>query len=131
MQKLLRPLQARIPARLLDTEDAVARICGREYPPDVEMVTFDVEALYPSIPHDLAVRAVLWFVDKVEFCHAPLERAELEEVLKFTLRSAFCRFEGTIYHQVRGGPMGDFLSPLIADILCAIGKLAFGNVFPI
>nr|VZI51097.1 unnamed protein product [Spirometra erinaceieuropaei] len=81
------------------------------------MVSFDVTSLFTSIPQDLAIETVqLLLRNKYDETENRLGHAQVLQLLKFCLRTYFT-FDGTIYEQVKGTPMGSPISGFIAEAM--------------
>ncbi len=77
------------------------------------------ESLYPSIDQSGALEALRWAIQHFRFVTQPIDNDDLIAACHFVLTNAYCVFEGQLYHQTQGGPMGCFLFPLLADIYMA------------
>nr|VZI39585.1 unnamed protein product [Spirometra erinaceieuropaei] len=78
------------------------------------MVSFDVTSLFTSIPQDLPIEIVqLLLRNKYNETENRLGHAQVLQLLKFSLRTYF-KFDGKIYDQVKGTPMGSPISGFIA-----------------
>ncbi|BHF78721.1 hypothetical protein SprV_0602183500 [Sparganum proliferum] len=90
------------------------------------MVSFDVTSLFTSIPQDLAVETIeLLLREKYDKTENRLGHAQIIQLLKFCLKTYFT-FDGTIYEQVKGTPMGSPISGLIAEaVLQRLESLVF------
>ncbi|BHF74073.1 hypothetical protein SprV_0401715700 [Sparganum proliferum] len=99
-------------------------------PSDV-MVSFDVPSLVTSIPQDLAVETIeLLLREKYDETENRLGHAQIIQLLKFCLKTYFT-FDGTIYEQVRGTPMGSPILGLIAEaVLQRLESLVFRHHRP-
>ncbi|BHF70392.1 hypothetical protein SprV_0301344200 [Sparganum proliferum] len=76
-----------------------------------------------SITTDLAIETIqLLLQRKYDEMKNRLGQAEVLELLKFCLRTYFA-FDGTIYEQVKGTPMGSPISGLIAEAVRLAGFL--------
>ncbi|BHF62715.1 hypothetical protein SprV_0200570100 [Sparganum proliferum] len=74
------------------------------------MVSFDVTSLFTSIPQNLTIEAIeLLLQSKYDATENRLGHAQILQLLKFCLRTYFT-FDGTIYEQVKGTPMGSPIS---------------------
>nr|VZI13225.1 unnamed protein product [Spirometra erinaceieuropaei] len=94
-------------------------------PSDI-IVSFDVTSLFTSIPQDLAVETIeLLLRAKYDETENRLGHAQIIQLLKFCLKTYFT-FDGTIYEQVKGTPMGLPISGLIAEaVLQRLESLVF------
>ncbi|KAM0724705.1 hypothetical protein ACS0PU_009089 [Formica fusca] len=83
---------------------------------DFKLLSLDVISLFTNIPIDLAIESVEKRIDLISNnCSIP--PTEFILAIKFVLNSTFFTFNGTIYKQTYGTPMGSPLSPIIADIV--------------
>nr|VZI49923.1 unnamed protein product [Spirometra erinaceieuropaei] len=81
------------------------------------MVSFDMTSLFTSIPQDLAVETIeLLLREKYDETENRLGHAQIIQVLRFCLKTYFT-FDGTIYEQVKGTPMGSSILGLIAEVV--------------
>lgn len=84
---------------------------------DEIIVSFDVISLFTNIPIQTAIRIIIRHWDKVKI-HTTIPKAQFLHILKFCLiDNNYFIFDKTIYTQVFGMPMGNPLSPTIADIV--------------
>nr|VZI27690.1 unnamed protein product [Spirometra erinaceieuropaei] len=95
------------------------------------MVSFDVTSLFTSIPQDLAIETVeLLLQSKYDETENRLGHAQILQLLKFCLRTYFM-FDGTIYEQVKGTPIGSPISGFIAEaVLQRLESLVFQHHKP-
>lgn len=85
--------------------------------PDDVMVSMDVVSMYTSIPSELVIRSIMQRASnfKTQF---DLEKRTLARILNFILRKCpIFMFDGKIYAQKYGLPMGGVLSALSARII--------------
>nr|VZI48235.1 unnamed protein product [Spirometra erinaceieuropaei] len=94
--------------------------------PNEVMESFDVTSLFNSIHQDLAIETIeLLLQNKNDETENRLGHAQVLQLLKFCLRTYFT-FDGTIYEQVKGTPMGLPISGFIAEpVLQRLESLAF------
>ena len=84
---------------------------------DEEMVSFDVVSLFPSIPVEFAIKKVDIQWDKIEKL-TKMPKKLFMEILRFCVKeNNYFIYDGTIYSQLKGMPMGSPISPIIADIV--------------
>ncbi|BHF80965.1 hypothetical protein SprV_0702409400 [Sparganum proliferum] len=95
------------------------------------MVSFDVTSLFTSIPQDLAIETVeLLLRSKYNETENRLGHAQVLQLLQFCLKTYFT-FDGTIYEQVKGTPMGSPISGFIAEaVLQRLESLVFQHHKP-
>nr|VZH97843.1 unnamed protein product [Spirometra erinaceieuropaei] len=99
--------------------------------PNEVMVSFDVTSLFTSIPKDLAIETIqLLLRNKYDETENRLGHGQVLQLLKFCLRTYFT-FDGTIYEQVKGTPMGSPISGFIAEaVLQRLESLVFQHHRP-
>ena len=86
---------------------------------DEQIVSFDVTALFTSIPVDLALDIVdrkLREIHEWEL-HTRLTQSQIMFLLTFVLTNSYFTFEGIHYHQVFGCAMGSPVSAAIAELV--------------
>ena len=91
------------------------RVFTSEVQSEVCLVTADVVALYPSIPHDLVIIAIRetcvrynYYLSEVNlFC----------DLANWILSNNFCQFEDQVYLQIKGTAMGTPAAVCIANIV--------------
>ncbi|BHF66661.1 hypothetical protein SprV_0200968300 [Sparganum proliferum] len=83
--------------------------------PNEVMVSFDVTSLFTSISQDLAIETIrLLLQSKYDETENRLGHAQILHLLKLCLRTYFT-FDGTIYEQVKGTPIGSPILGFIAE----------------
>ncbi|BHF80590.1 hypothetical protein SprV_0702371800 [Sparganum proliferum] len=99
--------------------------------PNEVMVSFDVTSLFTSIPQDLTIETVEPLLrSKYNETENRLGHAQVLQLLKFCLKTYFT-FDGTIYEQVKGTPMGSPISGFIAEaVLQRLESLVFQHHKP-
>nr|VZI29501.1 unnamed protein product [Spirometra erinaceieuropaei] len=91
------------------------RLKGIRLSEDEVMVSFDVTALFTSIPQCLAVQTVSELLEcKYDETEESVKRTHFIQLLKFCLKTFFT-FDGRVYEQTKGTPMGSPLSGFIAE----------------
>ncbi|BHF61297.1 hypothetical protein SprV_0100427000 [Sparganum proliferum] len=107
------------------------RLKGLQINTDEVMVSFDSTSLFTSIPNDLAVETVSDPLhNQYTEANNTHKRGHLVQLLKYCLQTFFT-FEGTVYEQIKGTPMGSPLSGFIAeDVLQRLETLVFATCKP-
>ena len=82
------------------------------------MISYDVTALFTSIPVDKALRVI---ENKLRNDHTLPQRCELNikqiiSLLAFCLNTTYFTFENNIYKQKHGATMGSSVSPVVANL---------------
>nr|VZH89098.1 unnamed protein product [Spirometra erinaceieuropaei] len=96
-------------------EEFLTRIKHLEVEADEVMLSFDVISLFTSIPPALAIDTIDDFLrEKYDETDQQLKRAHIIELLELRLKTFFT-FNGQVYEQKKGTPMGSPLSGLIAE----------------
>ncbi|VDM06420.1 unnamed protein product, partial [Schistocephalus solidus] len=104
-----------VPLRPITAEEFLSHIPHLEVEVDEVMVLFDVISLFTSIPPDLAVDTIGSFLrEKCDETDQQLKRVHIIELLRLCLKNFF-NFNGQVYEQNKGTPMGSPLSGLIAE----------------
>ena len=84
------------------------------------MVSFDVQKLFTSIPHDLALNCLSIAIDEHEeklFDTTRLQKSELIQLVKLCLSATTFKFNGVLYKQISGLPMGSPISVVLSEIV--------------
>nr|VZI03821.1 unnamed protein product [Spirometra erinaceieuropaei] len=112
-------------------ERFIEKLQGIRLTDDEVMVSFDVISLFTSIPHHLAVETLQTLLEEqYDETDKKLKIKNLIDLLKHCLKTFFT-FNGAVYEQVKGTPMGSPLSSLIAEaVLQRLEALAFDHYRP-
>lgn len=97
-------------------------------PKDHGLVSFDIQSLFTSVPLDLFMRCVDEYWDDISV-HTTFGQSRFKEALGFCLHHNYFTFNGVIYLQLKGLPMGGSLSPIAAEIV--IRKFYYSIVKPL
>nr|VZI22686.1 unnamed protein product [Spirometra erinaceieuropaei] len=127
----LKFLTAESDTTVSSSAEFLEKLKGVSINPNEVMVSFDVTSLFTSIPQYLAIETIELLLqskyDETENRHG---RAQVLQILKFCLRTYFT-FNGTIYEQVKGTPMGSPISGFIAEaVLQRLESLVFQHHKP-
>ncbi|BHF83967.1 hypothetical protein SprV_0902711600 [Sparganum proliferum] len=112
-------------------ERFIEKLQGIQLTDDEVMVSFDVISLFTSIPQHLAVETLQTLLEEqYDETDKKLKIKHLIDLLKHCLKTFFT-FNGAVYEQVKGTPMGSPLSSLIAEaVLQRLEALAFDHYRP-
>ncbi|BHF60548.1 Acyl-CoA synthetase member 2 mitochondrial [Sparganum proliferum] len=122
----LRPLTSGAATTVCSATQLLERLRGTRLTAGEVMVSFDVTSLFTSIPQDLAIETVSELLERqYDETDESAKRRHLVQLLKFCLKTYFT-FEGTMYEQIKGTPMGSSLSGFIAEaVLQKLESLVF------
>nr|VZI15558.1 unnamed protein product [Spirometra erinaceieuropaei] len=111
----LRSLTSNAATTVCSAAQFLERLKGIRLSEDEVMVSFDVTALFTLIPQCLAVQTVSELLEcKYDETEESVKRTHLIQLLKFCLKTFFT-FDGRVYEQTKGTPMGSPLSGFIAE----------------
>jgi hypothetical protein len=111
----LKPLLPSIPSYLRDSYDFLDRL--RSYgplPADSLLVTLDVVALYPSIPHQDGLAALRSFLSDSRFDSKFVDG--IVELSQFVLQHNFFEFDNRFYLQTKGTAIGTTMAVVYSVI---------------
>jgi len=83
------------------------------------MVSYDVSALFTSIPIDTAIKVIRRRLEEDTTLpnRTELSPDQIIQLLQFCLETTYFVCKGTFYGQIRGAPMGSPVSPAVADLV--------------
>lgn len=118
LAQVLTPLVGQSPHHIINSGDFVNKIRDLEIPPGRKMISYDVSALFTSIPVEEALAAVSERLegDQTLGDRTPLSKSQVLELLAFCLNTTYFAYKGTIYTQTHGAAMGSPVSPIVANL---------------
>ena len=128
LDKILSPLVPQLKSYIKDEWDFV-----RKFPKKVDgnykLLSCDIVALYPSIPTELGIQALEYWIDKLRhLINRRFTKEFILELAEFVLRNNFFEFDGKIFHQIIGTAMGSIFAPPYSQL--TIGFLEETKLFP-
>ena len=132
LAKILGPLVGRTENHIKNSTDFVRKIQDLEIPPPKKMVSFDVSALFTSIPVDEAISTTRQHMEKDQSWQnrTKLTIDDVIEMLDICLSTTYFSYKGTFYKQKKGAAMGSPVSPIIANIFMENFENNALNTFP-
>ena len=118
LSKILKPLVGKSPHHVHKNEDFLQHLKGIQLGPDEVMISYDVKALFTSVP----IQPALTIIEKMlEEDPGFQERTSMTVknifcLLEFCLRSTYFTFQNQYYEQVEGAAMGSPISPIVANL---------------
>lgn len=113
---ILKNIADRSPYKLQNSYDFVKRIDTVKVDADDVMISFDVVSLFTNIPRDLALLIIEEEWDRIEV-YTSIPKSLFKDIVMLIMKSGFFKYKGSFYEQIEGMPMGNCLSPVIADIV--------------
>ena len=100
-----------------DSADFVSKIKGLEVPPGHKLMSYDVTALFTSIPTQDAVNVIEEYLvrDTTLAQRTPMNVEQLLKLLSFCLDTTYFVYGGETFQQTHGTAMGSPVSPLVAN----------------
>lgn len=117
LDKALKPLLRHVRSHLRDSIEFLCK-CKRRVAKDSKLVSFDVTSLYTSIPHELGIESIRYFLEK--FPNTVDQRFTKEFVLEateFILKNNTFEFNDEYFLQLIGTAMGTIFAPTYATIV--------------
>ena len=100
---------------------------------DEQIVSFDVTALFTSIPVDLAMEITKCKLSGTDSWkdHTNLSQDEILDLLSFVFSNSYFPFEEKHYHQISGCAMGSPVSAVIAELVMQDVEMRAINPSPV
>ena len=113
---ILRPYAQHVKSNLRDTTDFLNNLPDR-VPPSTLLASFDIEALYSNIPHELGLEAVkYWLENYPEEKENRFSNNFILEAIKFIFENNTFSFNSNFYKQTKGTAMGTKFAPVYATL---------------
>ena len=118
LAKILKPLVGKSPHHINSTQDFVEQVKHITLVPGECLSSYDVSALFTSVPVDPALNITK---DLLEKDHTLKERTVLAVsdiilLLEFCLKNTYFFFQDHLYEKVEGAAMGSPVSPIVANL---------------
>ena len=118
LAKILGPLVGKTPYHVKNSLDFVNKVKNLEVPPPWKLISFDVTALFTSIPIPEAVEVVRKCLDKDTSWkeRTSLDAQDILQLLELCLNTTYFIYQNEYYQQKQGAAMGSPISPIIANL---------------
>ena len=118
LSRILKPLVGRSPHHVMNNLDFLESIRGIQLQPEECMLSYDVEALFTSVPIESAISIIKKHLEEDKELHqrTAMSVNQITCLLKFCLNTTYFTFQGKINGQVKGAAMGSSLSPIVANL---------------
>ena len=116
--RILKPLVGKSEHHVKNTQDFIESIKGIHLSEDQCMVSYDVKALFTSVPTNKACIIIRQRLEEDPELNqrTSLTIDDIISLLEFCITSTYFSFQGKFYEQVEGAAMGSPLSPIVANI---------------
>jgi hypothetical protein len=119
VSEVLSPLAGNTQFHVRNSADFAKDVRAITLDPGEIIVSYDVVGLFPSIPIDFALQIISDVIAAdVSFeSRCTLSRSTILSLIEFLLKSTVFKFEGRVYEQVSGVPMGSPCSVVISNLV--------------
>ena len=120
---IIKPLVGQSPHHLQKTQHFVQQIQNKRQEAGEVMTSFDVKALFTSVPVDPSIHIVQHKLSQDPTLHQRTNMSiqNIATCLDFCLKNTYFLFQGKFYEQAHGAAMGSPISPLISHTLQGFG----------
>ena len=118
LAKILKPLVGKSPHHITSTQDFVEQAKQIKLQPGECLSSYDVSALFTSVPIDPALNIIKDLLDKDNTLkeRTVMEVRDIILLLEFCLKNTYFSFQDQLYEQVEGAAMGSPVSPIVANL---------------
>ena len=117
LAKILKPLVGKSPHHITSTQYFVEQARQIKLEPGECLSSYDLSALFTSVPIDPALNIIKDLLDKDTTLkeRTVMEVGDIILLLEICLKNTFS-FQGQFYEQVEGAAMGSPVSPIVANL---------------
>ena len=118
LAKILKPLVGKSSHHTTSTQDFVEQARHIKLEPGECLSSYDVSALFTSVPIDPVLNIIKDLLDKDTTLkkRTVMEVGDIILLLEFCLKNTYFSFQGLFYEQVEGAAMGSPVSPIVANL---------------
>ena len=118
LSRILSPLVGKSPHHIHNNQEFIQHLKGISLGPDDVMVSYDVRALFTSVPVQPALEVIKKLLDEDQNLHkrTTMSTKHIMDLLEFCLRSTYFTHKGKFFEQVEGAAMGSPISPIVANL---------------
>ena len=118
LTRVLKPLVGKSPHHIQSTMDFVNRVKGLTLLPGKCLCSYNVSALFASVPVDPVFNTTKDLLEKDDTLRdrSVLSVQNIIELLGFCLHNTYFSFQNKFYEQIEGAAMGSPVSPLEANL---------------
>ena len=118
ISKILKPLVGNTPYSVRNTQDFIHSIQDIRLQDDECMVSYDVEALFTSVPVKPAIAIIQKKLEADKDLHlrTTMSPKQITSLIEFCLASTYFTYQGKFYEQIDGTAMGSPISTVVANL---------------
>ena len=118
LAKILKPLVGKSMYHIHSTQNFIQQIKDIKLQKDQCMVSFDVKALFTSVPIKRAINTIKKLLEEDPELHkrTTLSVTNIIRLLEYCLTSTYFIFQGRFYEQQEGTAMGSPISAIVANL---------------
>ena len=118
LSRILRPLVGKSPHHIKNTGDFVQQVRGIILQPTECITSYDVSALFNSVPIESAITIIRKKLELDPELHlrTTMKVEHVTSLLEFCLKTTYFQFQGRFYEQLHGAAMGSPISPIVANL---------------
>ena len=118
LSRILRPLGGESPHHIKNTGDFVHQVKGIKLQPGEYITSYDVSALFTSVPIESAIIIIRSKLELDPALHnrTPMKVEHIISLLEFCLKTTYFQFQGWFFEQLQGAAMGSTISPILANL---------------
>ena len=122
LAKVLKPLEGKLLHHIQSTRDFVYRAGEVTLLLGDCLCSYDVTALFTSVPIDPALNIIKDLLEQDDTFHdrTVLSVQNIIELLEFCLHNTYFSFQNKFYEQVEGAALGFLLSPILANLYMGV-----------
>ncbi|CAF2132637.1 unnamed protein product [Rotaria magnacalcarata] len=115
--RIIKELRTTLSGVVCSTSNFIKVIAYVKLNQDEHLASLDIHDLYKNIPVNKAIDITLKRLDESKkLDKLPFTKTDIKELLILALKNSYFQFNGKFYKQKTGLPMGNTLSPILADI---------------
>ena len=113
LTSVLTPLVGKNGHSVKNTKELVDKLKGMEIPPGQKLVSYDVTALFTSVPVDKALEVITRKLHEDDNLPSRTEPSitQIDDLLDFCLNTTFSLYDGVHYQQTHAAAMGSPIPP--------------------
>ena len=118
LSRILKPLVGRSPHHVKNNQDFIHSLEDIKLEPKECMMSFDVKALFTSIPIQPALKIIKKLLEEDTNLHhrTTMSVEHIYSLLEFCLTNIYFSFQDRLHEQKEGAAMGSPINPIVANL---------------